>query len=171
MRYLILVLFIVSCAPSKVVYTPVEPSKVSKIPKYSITEQLELIPKPTAPKKEYVQRRNNELVLSDEESSTHVMFSWEEVKKINALKDLAINYKKLILEQENVVNSYIEQFNAVTELYKLEVEKSNTYQSMWVESENAYRQEVYLHKWDNGINRVGMYTITIGSIVVLLLAL
>jgi hypothetical protein len=42
---------------------------------------------------------------------------------------------------------------------------------MWVDSENAYRQEKYLHERDNTINRTGMTLITIGAIIAVALAL
>ena len=171
MRYFIFIFLLTACSPKPMIYEPAEPIDIQKIPPYYVKEKLDLIPKPTAPKKEYVQKRGSDIALSDLNSSTHVMYSWDEAKKINALKELAISYKALILEQETLVNSYIDQFNSLRSLYALEVERSNIYKSLWIDSENAFKQEEYMHKWDNGINRTGMYVISIGSIVVLLLAL
>ena len=166
-----MLLFIVSCAPNYIEQKPFEFSKVDKIPPYSIQEKLKAIPKPTMPNKEYIEKRGADVALSDFSSATHVMYSWEEAKKINALKELALAYKGIILEQERIVNSYIDQYNLLHDLYFLESEKSYQYHGKWVASENNFRYEEYMHKWDNGINRVTIYTVSFGSLLILLFAL
>ena len=53
----------------------------------------------------------------------------------------------------------------------MEQRKAEVYRELYINSENAYRQEKYEHDWDNRIHKTGLYGITIGSIIVFLLLL
>jgi len=162
----------VSCSPQNIKpWTPPE-VKFEKTPPYSIKEELDNIPKPDPPVKIYVKQIDNKtFVVTNEAESTHRMFAPKEYAKIGAVIKLVKIYKSLILDQEKVINMYISQINALKELYELEQIKSRQYRELWISSENAYRQEVRDHKFDNAVNKTALYGVTVGSIIVLLLML
>ena len=99
------------------------------------------------------------------------MLAPSEYAKVGAVVKLAVTYKELTLDQEKLVNTYIDQINALKELLSMEQRKSEVYRELWISSENAYRYEKWEHNWDNRFHKAGLYGITIGSIVILLLLL
>ncbi len=159
-----------ACAPTLMERKEHKPLEVDFIEPYSVSKTLAGLPKPGKPVKLTAKKEGSSFVLCDSQEATHIIYAVVEAKKINALKDLAINYKQIILDQEKLVNSYIEQFNTINRLYALEVEKSDLYYASWRESENNYRQERYSHKVDNTINRVGIYIMVVSSLAVLVIA-
>lgn len=169
----VLFLFIVSCAPAPI--KPFEPAKIQfdPTPKYSIAEELEKLPKPEGIHRIFAKKKdeNTYVVVGSASEADAVLLLPKEYAKVDAVVKLAITYKGTALEQEKLINTYIDQINALKELVILEQQKSNTYRQMWVDSENAFRQEQWQHDWDNRINRTAIYIVTIGSIIALLLLL
>lgn len=165
--------FAVSCAPSEFKPFKPEPILFEDTPPYSVQEELDKIPKPDPIKRMYVKKLSDTdfQVVETKEEATHIMLAPAEYAKVGAVVQLAITYKNLVLDQEKLVNTYIEQINALKELLAMEQRKSEVYRELWISSENAYRYEKWEHKWDNGLHKAGLYGITIGSIVVLLLLL
>lgn len=170
---LMIIFFLVSCAPAP--FKPFKPEQITfeKTPPYSVQEDLNKIPKPEPLKRMYVKEIDDKTfqVVATAEEATHIMLAPAEYAKVGALVKLAKTYKELVLDQETLINTYIEQINALKELLAMEQRKSEVYRELWISSENAYRQEEWEHKWDNRINRTAMYGITAGSIVILLLLL
>ena len=166
-------IFLVSCAPAPFKPFKPEPIKFDQTPPYSVKEDLDKIPKPEPLKRMYVKKVTDTSyeVVGVKEEATHIMLAPAEYAKVGALVKLTKTYKELVLDQEILVNTYIEQINALKELLAMEQRKSEVYRELWISSENAYRQEKWEHDWDNRIHKTALYGITIGSIVVLLLLL
>ena len=170
---LIIGMFLLSCAPAP--FKPFKPEviKFDESPPYSIQEDLDKIPKPSPIKRMYVKKLTNKSfeVVADKAEATHIMLAPKEYAKVGAIVKLAKTYKGLILDQETLINTYIEQINALKELYVMEQRKAEVYRELWISSENAYRQEKWEHDWDNRIHKAGLYGITLGSIIIFLLLL
>lgn len=165
------IFMIASCAPKQ--FEPWKPPEIKfdPTPPYEIQEALKNIPKPDKLEPVYVTISGDEVKQVPKEQATHILLVPKEYAKVGAVVKLAKTYKEIVIEQEAIINSYIEANNALKEMLELERQKSLLYREMWVDSENAYRQEKYEHNRDNYINRTGMYIITIGSIVAIALAL
>jgi hypothetical protein len=170
---LIIGMFIVSCAPASFKPFKAEPIKFEETPSYSVQEEIDKIPKPEPLKRMFVKKIDDTTyqVVANRAEGTHVMLAPSEYAKIGALVKLTKTYKQLVLDQEKLVNTYIEQINALKELLAMEQRKSEVYRELWISSENAYRYEKWEHDWDNRIHKTGLYAITIGAIVVALLLL
>ena len=138
-------LFTVSCAPAA--FTPYEPNRIQfeKTSPYSIQEELEKLPKPDKINKIYVKLNNDgkTITVVKAEEATHILLAPEEYSKVGAVVKLAGTYKTIVLEQEKLVNLYINDINALKELLTLGQDKSENYRGLWISSENAYRQEEY----------------------------
>jgi hypothetical protein len=173
---LVLMSFIlISCAPAP--FKPYKPPEIhyDKLEPYDIQDTLAMIPKPEKLQPIYVRMldgdRIEQLPADRKGESTHVLLVPKEYAKVGGVVKLAKTYKEITIEQEILVNTYIDQINALREMLELERQKALLYRELWVDSENAYRQELADHKRDNMINRTGMYLITIGSIIAIALAL
>ena len=170
---LILGAFLVACAPAP--FKPFKPEiiKFDKTPSYSVQGELEKITKPDPPKRMYVKKIDDTTyqVVATKLEATHVMLAPSEYAKVDALVKLTKAYKGVAIDQEGLVNTYIDQINALKELLAMEQRKSEVYRELWISSEDAYRREKWEHDWDNRIHKTALYGITIGSIVVLLLLL
>jgi hypothetical protein len=170
---LIIGLFLVSCAPAPIKPFKPEAIKFDESPAYSIQEDLDKIPKPQPLKRMYVKKVNDITyeIVADKKEATHIMLAPKEYAKVGAVVKLAKTYKGLVLDQETLINTYIDQINALKELYAMEQRKAEVYRELWISSENAYNQEKWEHDWDNRIHKAGLYGITIGSIIIMLLLL
>ena len=161
------------CSPAH--FEPFKPPEIyyDRIDPYDIQSVLDTIPKPKKLQPIYVKIEGTylEVVTKESGAANHILLVPKEYAKVGAVVKLATTYKKVAIEQELLINTYIDQINALREMVKLERQKSLMYRELWVQSENAYRQEVAEHKRDNWMNRTAMYIITIGSIVVIALAL
>jgi hypothetical protein len=170
---LLVFLFLISCSPK--LLQPWQPPelKFDKTPEYSVKEEIDKIPKPEPIVKIYAKQISDTSfkVVKSAEEADFVILAPSEYAKVGAVVKLAKSYKELVLDQEALVNTYITQINALKELVALEQKKSQMYRELWISSENAYRQEARDHKVDNFINRAGIYGVTVGSIIILLLAL
>jgi hypothetical protein len=170
---IIIGIFLISCAPAPIKPFKPEMIKFDESPPYSIQEDLEKIPKPQPLKRMYVKKVTDITyeIVANKEEATHIMLAPKEYAKIGAIVKLAKTYKGLIFDQETLINTYIDQINALKELYAMEQRKAEVYRELWISSENAYRLEKWEHDWDNRIHKAGLYGITIGSIIVMLLLL
>lgn len=170
---IIIGLFVISCVPPP--FKPYKPEviKFDTTPLYSVQEELDALPKPEPIKRMYVKETSDQtyMVVSDKAEATHVMLAPSEYAKVGAVVKLAVTYKGVALDQEALINTYIDQINALKELLAMEQRKSEVYRELWISSEDAYRREKWEHDWDNRIHKTALYGITIGSIVVLLLLL
>ena len=166
-------LLVLSCAPAP--FKPYKPEviKFDKTPPYSVQEELDQLPKPEPIKRMYVKETSDKtyVVVADKVEATHVMMAPAEYAKVGAVVKLAVTYKGVAIDQEVLMNTYIDQINALKELLAMEQRKSEVYRGLWISSEDAYRREKWEHDWDNRIHKTALYGITIGSIVVLLLLL
>lgn len=164
-------LLLCSCGPAKFdPYTPPE-IKYDKLENYEVQSLLASIPKPEKLNPIYVRLDGNTITQVPKDEATHILLAPQEYAKVGGLVKLATTYKKIAIEQETLVNTYIAQINALREMIVLERQKALLYRELWVDSENAYRQEKYEHDRDNALNRTGMYIITIGSVIAVALAL
>ena len=165
--------FIMSCAPPP--FKPYKPEviKFDETPSYSVQEELDALPKPEPIKRMYVKKITDQAyeVVVDKAEATHVMMAPAEYAKVGAVVKLAVTYKGVAIDQEGLINTYIDQINALKELLAMEQRKSEVYRELWISSEDAYRREKWEHDWDNRFHKTALYGITIGSIVVLLLLL
>lgn len=165
--------FLISCAPAP--FKPFKPEQIvfEKTPAYSVQEDLDKIPKPEPLVRMYVKKVTESTyeVVAVKEEATHIMLAPAEYAKVGALVQLAKTYKELALDQEILINTYIDQINALKELLSMEQRKSEVYRELWISSENAYRYEKWEHQKDNFFHKTALYGITVGSIVVLLLML
>lgn len=170
---MIIGLFFISCAPAEFKPFKPEPIKFDPTPPYSVQEQLDKIPKPDPIKRMYVKKLTDKTyeIVENKEEATHIMLAPAEYAKVGAVVKLAKTYKEVAIDQEALINSYVEQINALKELLAMEQRKAEVYRELWISSENAYRREKWEHDWDNRLHKAGLYGITIGSIVVFLLLL
>jgi hypothetical protein len=178
MKPLLAMLCLIFCACASPKFEPFNPPiiDVQPTPPYSVKEQLDNLPMPkklikTWVKEEKDSKGNTFFVPSTKEEATHLLITSDQYANVGVLLQRAIALKAIALEQETLVNTYIDQLNQVKKLFVLEQNKAGTYRQEWIDSENAYRQEKAQHTLDNRINRTGMYLITIGSIIVLAIAL
>lgn len=169
--------FLCSCAPAK--FEPFSPPAI-ELPEtthYSVKEAIEGIPKPEPLKLTWViavRNSNGDIISfrpSTKENGTHILLTKDEYTKVGILVKRSKALKALAYEQEDLTNIYIDQLNEIKKLFLLEQEKAKSYRQLWIDSENAYREEEAQRKVDNRINRTGMYLITIGSIIAIALAL
>ena len=167
-------IFLTSCAPKPFILSTDYPKlDFERTEQYDIQNELNKIPKPSKLQTIYVQIDidNNIKIVKTADKATHILLAPKEYSKVGALVKLAKTYKKIVIEQEFLVNTYINTINGLKELLELERLKVKVYRELYVNSENAYRQELHQHKVDNFINRSCMYLITTGSIALLLFAL
>ena len=168
-----MIVLMTGCAPAE--FKPFKPPEIyyDRVDPYDIQITLDSIPKPSKLQPMYavINEDKIQIVTKESHKATHIVLMPKEYAKVGGLVKLAGTYKKIAIEQELLINTYIDQINALREMVKLEREKSIMYRELWVQSENAYRQEVAEHKRDNWMNRTAMYIITIGSIVAIALAL
>lgn len=171
LQTVILFFLLCSCAPAK--FEPYRPPEIKydKLEDYDVQSLLANIPKPEKLEPIYVKLDGINITKVSKEEATHILLAPKEYAKVGGVVKLATTYKEIAIEQETLINTYIAQINSLREMIVLERQKALLYRELWVDSENAYRQEKYEHDRDNALNRTGMYIITIGSIIAIALAL
>ncbi|MFW6173619.1 MAG: hypothetical protein ACOC5T_07735 [Elusimicrobiota bacterium] len=100
---------------------------------------LDKIEKPEKPKPIFVDKDMEE--VDDPDDAQFVVFDQEEYAKISAMVKLTGNYKEIILDQEELINTKIDIINSYKEYLKLEIEKSKSYRELWANAENQKRYE------------------------------
>ena len=120
--FIIIGTFIMSCAPTPFKPFKAEPITFEKTPSYSVQEEIDKIPKPEPLKRMYVKKIDDVSyqVVANKAEATHVMLAPSEYAKVGALVKLTKTYKQLVLDQEKLVNTYVEQINALKELLAME---------------------------------------------------
>lgn len=108
---------------------------------------------------------------TDPENAKYLLLTKNEYAKYVAQLRIKKTYKDIIQQQEIDINTKIDIINSLKEYVALERVKAQEYRSLWVDSENAYREEKYLHDLDNNINKGIFSVITIGTIAVCIIAL
>lgn len=98
----------------------------------------------------------------------YIVFTKEEFKKILALNELEKLEITTIKSQVNIINTKIDEINALKELVAIKEEMIKQYIALYTSSENAYRQERYQHKWDNTQNKI-VQVLMLGGFILLLL--
>lgn len=158
--------FMVGCSGVQTIERqPLPELKFNRTPAYEI--DLSTIDKPTPIKPIYAYRDDNGIIKeSDIDNANVVILTQEEYKKVAQLVLLASSYKKVIEQQEVLVNNQIDINNSLKEFVELERLKSQQYQEMWVDSENAYLQEKKDHKTDNVIGKIVEMILT-GAVIAL----
>lgn len=164
--FILLSTLLISCAPAKFVPQELPVVKFESTPKYSI--DLSEIPKIEKPIKIWV---DENFKTTDEQHAKYLILSPKEYAKYISKLQIKETYKEIIEKQEILVNTYIDQINALKELVALEQAKAKAYRDLWVDAENSYRQEKYDHQIDNLTNRGIIGAISIGAIVIAILAL
>lgn len=154
--------FIIGCGPTKVDPFKPKPISFNKTEEYKVN--LDKVEKPDPIQPIYVKEKEGSIKKVPKENATMVLLPQQEYKKVSALLEVAHGYKKIAKKQEDLVNLKIDEINSLKEYIALERKKSNQYREMWINSENKYREEKWNHEWDNKINKIGTYIITIGSI-------
>ena len=158
-------LIFVGCAPSK--FVPAEYPKVEFEPTPPYEANLDDIKVPGKPVKILLDKEFQ--ITEDQKQARYIAFAPKEYTKVQAYVLAGKSYKEIAVEQEKLINTYIEQINALKELVALEQAKAEQYRQLWVDSENAYREERHQHRMDNILNRITF--IAIGALVIAILAL
>lgn len=164
-----LVFLAFGCAPSE--FTPMKPPdlKYEKTEPYKV--DLSNIPKPEKLEPIFLDKDFNVLPEDKMDEAAYVALAPKEYAKVGQLVKLAKTYKEIIYDQEKLVNTHIAIENALKEYLELERAKAQTYQELWVNSENAYRQAEYYRKLDKLLTTGTLGAISIGAIIVAILAL
>lgn len=162
-KYLwILLIFLIGCGPKE--FKPFQPEELNFNATKPYTLDLSSIQKPDKLQPIFVDDDFNEV---DIDNAFYIVLTPKEYGKINTLLKIATTYKKVALEQAELVNIHIDTINSLKEFLELERKKSLQYRELWINAENNYRYEKYEHSKDNFINKSGMYLISIGSIILL----
>ncbi len=159
------------CSQKFTVVRP-DPIEIEGPTHYNVKDELDRIPKPTKIKRLYGKVESGHLEFVDDPAEADFfILAPKEYAKVTQLKELALTYKAIIIKQEelvNVKNATIEELLRLAAILERERDVALT---AWENSQNMYLQERRSHKIDNTINRVGMYVISIGSIVLLAVGL
>ena len=103
----------------------------------------------------------NEIEMVDnDEDATHILLIPEDLNKITAKLEIGAQYKEIAISEEALINTYIDQINALKEFIEIERVKSLTYRELWVNSENAYRQEKRDRGMDNFHNKITTFLLS-----------
>jgi len=151
-KYIILLLglflLVGGCAPSKFKPREIPQLTFNPTPQYSI--DLSTIPKPDKLKPIFM---NSEFKEVSKDQAEYIVLIPQEYAKVAAVVKLAKAYKGIVKEQEILINTDIQIINSLKEYVALERAKAEEYRNLWIDSENAYRQERYQHKLDQAITR------------------
>lgn len=164
MKWLILLIisiFLFGCGPKQ--FEPYKPKEIHIEKEEYHNLDLSTIKKPNKIVPIYV---NDQFEEVDVNNATMILLEPSEYAKVSALLKLAIGYKKIAIEESELVNIKVDKINSMIELLELEKHKADMYRQYWVDAENKYREELYEHKKDNVINKTTNFIIMIGSAVV-----
>lgn len=163
---LLFLLMTEGCAPAKFVPRKSVEVRFEPTPRYVV--DLSTIPKPDKIKPIFVDKEFQEVNVGQ---AAFVLLVPKEYAKVAALLKLCRAYKEVIKEQAVLVNAQIAINNALKEYIALEKVKSEEYKNLWADSENAYRQERYLHTLDNKLNKALHGIMVIGIATICIIAL
>lgn len=160
-------LFLMGCGPNLVEHKTLPDLQFDEMDEYQVN--IDDIPKPEKINTRYLTKDYE--VTTDVDKAAFVLLSPEEFAKIDALLDILIAYKGVINKQEYLVNTHVKIINTLREFLELERQKAQAYRDMWVDSENAYRQERHDRRIENALNKGVISLISVGSLIALILAL
>jgi hypothetical protein len=129
---------LIGCAPKP--FEPFTPPTVSFEPTPAYSIDLDSIPKPLPPDPIFLNDQFEEVAPNQ---ATMILLTTDEYSKVGALAGLTAEYRRLIEEQEDLINIKINTINSFKEYLELEQQKSLAYKELWVNAENIYRQEQY----------------------------
>jgi len=155
-----------ACAPKPFTPAPLPEVKFEPTPNYEL--DLSNLPKPDKIEPRFLDENFKDVPI---EKAKYILLAPKEYAKIAGLLKYAKALKDITEEQKILINTYISQINALKELSETNQAIMELYRQLWVDSENAYRQERHAHKVDNAINRGALGAISIGSLVMLLIAI
>jgi hypothetical protein len=167
--FVILLSFVLltSCAPTQ--FIPKEPPTIKFDPTPKYKTDLSDIIQPPKPIHIWVDEKFQK--VDDPAKAKYLVLTHDEYAKYVAQLKIKKTYEEIINEQEILINTYVDIINSLKELVALEQAKAKAYRDLWADSENAYRQERYDHQIDNLTNRGIIGAISIGAIVIAILAL
>lgn len=162
----IVLMISVGCAPAP--FIPIQLPETSFEATKPYTVDISTIPKPDKLKPIFV---NAEFENVDAEKAAYVLLVPAEYAKIAALLKLCKAYKEVINEQGILINYNIDIINSLKEFVALEQMKAGEYRKLWTDSENAYAREKYYNNMNNIFKNGVIGTISIGAILIAILAL
>jgi len=160
-------LFLTSCAPAQ--FVPKEPPVIKFDPTPKYKTDLSDIVKPDKPIHMWVDQNFKQ--VDDPAKAKYLVLTHDEYAKYVAQLKIKKTYEEIINEQEILINTYVDIINGLKELVALEQAKAKAYRDLWADAENSYRQEQYNHQMDNLTNRAIIGAISVGAIIVAILAL
>ena len=110
------------------------------------------------------------VVVDNPSDANYIMLAPKEYAKVGAIVRLAVTYKELTEQEKVLTNTYVDQINSLKSLVEIERQKVAAYRNLWVDSENAFRQERKSHRIDNVINK-SMWLGTVAGAAILFVAL
>ena len=154
------------CAPPK--FIPKSPPIIEfdRTPPYQI--DLSSIIKPDKPVYIWMNKDFEVVPMKD---AKYLVLTKKEFAKFVAQLKIKETYKDIIGKQEILINTKIEIINSLKEYVSLEQMKSKEYRDLWVDSENAYRQEKYYNELNSFISKGFLGVISIGALIALIIAL
>ncbi len=160
------------CSPKE--FKPWSPPdiKYTSTEQYNIQDQLNKIKKPKKIMPRWVNVNKTSIdFVNTQEEATFILLEPKEYRKVAVLVKLAGTYKKIILDQEDLINMYIEQINMLKQQTMLERDSSNRYRVLWIETENFRRQQIHDLKTQSFYKDVIILLEGVGMIGILILAL
>jgi len=162
----LVVLFLISCAPSQFVPREMKIHKFEPTPLYELTTKITLPDKPVK-----ILLDKDFKVTTDEKEAKYIAFAPKEYTKVQAFLKARQAYQEITEEQVKLINTYIQTINALKEYIALQQLKAEEYRQLWADSENAYRAEQHQHKIDNMYHKTVISVMGLGAIVIAILAL
>jgi hypothetical protein len=80
-------------------------------------------------------------IVATQEEADYVMFTPQEFAKVGQVVSLARTYKELTGQQAELINTYIDNINALKGLAAVEREKAIAYRQLWLDALTMYNQE------------------------------
>ena len=121
----ILLIFLIGCGPKE--FKPFEPPELDFNATKPYTLDLSSIQKPDKLQPIYVDKDFNKVPI---ENASYIVLTPKEYNKINTLLKIATTYKKIALEQEELINIHISTINSLKDFLELERTKSLQYREL-----------------------------------------
>ena len=171
-KYVIILLTIIAfmfvgCAPAQ--FEPYKPPKIEFEKTEQYNPDFSELQKPEKPN--FIYLDGDFQPVEEPSKAKYVALANPDLKKILTLSKQYDAQMEVIKNQKDLVNVHIDQINALKELVKLKEAQMEQYISMYATAKNQYLQERYDHRIDNLIKDGTMYLMTIGSVIVAIVAL
>lgn len=106
--------------------------------------------------------------ITNKEHAAFVAFGPEQFKKIVKLKQAFSSQKDILLEQKQLLNSYIAQINGSNRIIQLKDQQIKEIYSMYQTAELNYKQEKHDHKMDSILDRISIYALGVLNIILVI---